>query len=80
MVLKALYQLAMQHPGEDAAALAERYRIGQVLIIGSDYDRDVFIADVEEDLLNVPKRMTVYRSEIDRALSLFGSATAGHRP
>ena len=79
VVLKALYQLAMQHPGVGAATLAERYRIGQVLIIGSDYDRDVFIADVEEDLLNVPKRMTVYRSETDRALSLSSFLLARRR-
>ena len=70
VVLSALHQMALRNYDDSDEVLETRYRIGEVLIIGSDYDRDVFVADVEERLLDIPQRMTVYLSETDKSLNM----------
>ncbi len=68
VVLRALHSMSLQHFDDSVETIAARYRIGEVLIIGSDYDRDVFVADLEDRVLDIPQRMTVYRSATDQAL------------
>ena len=68
-ILDALWQMALSKPGEDSASLRQRYRIGEVMILASDYDQDLYMSALREGILNVPESMTVYRSETDKALS-----------
>ncbi|MBL0715697.1 MAG: alpha/beta hydrolase [Desulfosarcina sp.] len=68
VVINALWDLALMHHDDSDQHLAARYRIGQVLLIGSDYDRDLFLAAILDRLLDIPDRMTVYRSSTDSAL------------
>lgn len=64
---EALAQLALI---SSANRSKEKYRIGKVILIGSDMDRDIFSAYVEDGLLQIPESLTLYLSESDRALGL----------
>ncbi len=81
VVIDALNQLALIHGGDDKAALRHRLRIGQVILVGSDYDRDLFGASLINGLLELPDRLTIYLSEADKALGvsqwLFGRNRLG---
>jgi esterase/lipase superfamily enzyme len=68
VILDALWQMAVSHPDDSPERLRERYRIGEVMIMASDYDANLFYSAVKEGILNVPERMSIYRSRTDRAL------------
>ena len=70
VVIDALWQLAMQHQGDSDEQLLERYRIGEVMLLASDYDRDIFLNVINDRFLDVAERVTVYRSETDKALGI----------
>jgi esterase/lipase superfamily enzyme len=70
VVIDALDQLALMHTGEQKPALQRHLRIGQVVLVGSDYDRELFGASLINGLLKVPERLTIYLSEADQALSM----------
>ncbi len=63
VVLGALNQASFR---PDPAAL----RIGHVILVASDYDRQLFAAHVLDGLLDVPESLTIYESSEDRALGL----------
>jgi esterase/lipase superfamily enzyme len=67
-VIDALWQMAVSNPGQDSASLRQRFRIGEVMILASDYDQDLFVSALRDGILEVPESMTVYRSETDKAL------------
>jgi len=68
VVIDALGQLALIHAETPADVLKRELPIGQVLLVGSDYDRGLFAANLIDGLLNLPEHLTIYASEVDRAL------------
>ncbi len=70
VAIDALGQLALLNAGESRQALARKLRIGQVILVGSDSDRDIFGGLLEDGLLNVMERLTVYMSDTDQALGI----------
>jgi esterase/lipase superfamily enzyme len=70
VVVTALFQLALLNNHKDKADIQKKLRIGNVILVGSDLDRQLFGAYLLKGLLDVPKRLTVYASEADKALSL----------
>ncbi len=71
VVLDALDQLSLMKrgAGNNKKGLPTP-RIGQVILVGSDYDRDLFAAALINGLLEVPQQLTIYLSESDKALGL----------
>jgi esterase/lipase superfamily enzyme len=67
-VIDTLWQMALSNPGQDSASLRQRFRIGEVMVLASDYDQDLFVSAIREGMLGVPESMTIYRSENDKAL------------
>lgn len=70
VVIDALGQLALIHAETPLADLKSELPIGQVILVGSDYDRGLFAANLMDGILNLPENLTIYASEMDRALSL----------
>ena len=70
VVIDALDQLSLMSAAVEDAGLQEDFPIGQVILVGSDYDRDLFAAALLNGLLNLPERLTIYLSETDRALGI----------
>jgi esterase/lipase superfamily enzyme len=70
VVIDVLDQLSLMSAALEDAGLQEDLPIGQVILVGSDYDRDLFAAALLNGLLNLPERLTVYLSETDRALGI----------
>ncbi len=68
VVIDTLFQLALEHHGQNKAAIQEALRIGKVILVGSDYDLNLFGLHLESGLLNVPEKLTIYMSETDSAL------------
>ena len=70
VVINALQQLALLHHGETRRSIQEKLKIGNVILVGSDYGAQQFGAGIVDGMLNVPKAMYVYISETDKALGL----------
>lgn len=70
VVLEALFQLALMGDGEEREFFRETFRLGNVILVGSDIDRGLFGAYVHAGILNVAERLTIYLSEADKALRL----------
>jgi esterase/lipase superfamily enzyme len=70
LVITALNQLALIYRDEHKETLGKDLRIGHVILVGSDFDRQLFGAYIDEGILNVSKDFTIYLSEMDKALSL----------
>ncbi len=65
-----LHRMALKHQHLPADQAKERLRIGNVVLIGSDIDREVMAGYIVDGLLNIPDYLTIYLSARDRALSL----------
>jgi esterase/lipase superfamily enzyme len=70
VVVEALSQLALQRADKTREEILVELRIGQVILVGSDIDRDLFGAYVEDGVLNVSDKTSVYLSKIDKALGV----------
>ncbi len=70
VVVNALQQLALKNDTLSAEQLNDKYRLGETILVGSDYDRDLFIAALQDGLLNVQDRFTLYFSSTDKALTM----------
>ncbi len=70
VAIEALGQLALLNAGRTKQSIAHKLRIGNVILIGSDTDRDIFGGLLEDGLLKVMERLTVYMSGTDTALGL----------
>ena len=68
VVINALVQMAFIHHNEDKAAIMRQRRIGHIILVASDFDRQLFGAYLVEGILKIPKSMAIYVSEKDRAL------------
>lgn len=70
VVINALAQGAFIHHKEDKATIQRQRRIGRVILVGSDLDRQLFGAYLVEGLLKVPKSLAIYVSGRDKALGI----------
>lgn len=76
LLARALVQLRARHPTEDSAALARRYRLGNVIFAASDIDFKTFARDYVPPIMELAQQTIVYMSRNDRAL-WFSSIVAG---
>lgn len=70
VVINALQQLALLHHGDTRRTIQEKLKIGNVILVGSDYGAQQFGSGIVDGMLNVPKTMYVYVSGTDKALGL----------
>jgi len=70
VVLNTLSQLSFIHKNDDKAEIRRRCRIGRIILVGSDYDRQLFGALLAEGMLKIPETMTIYMSHKDKALNI----------
>ena len=81
VTLTALHQLALKKSGARESGTTLKTKIGQVALIGSDYNRDLFGNAVTDGLSEVVDNMTVYMSQTDKAMGisnfLFGNRRLG---
>ena len=70
LVTRAMEQLALINIGRSAEELYRKYRIANVILVGSDLDRGVFGSYVADGLLNVSKHLSIYMSNYDKALGI----------
>jgi esterase/lipase superfamily enzyme len=83
MVTHSLAQLALLNHGRDRKQTREQLRLGHVILVGSDVDRQLIGGYIVDGLLNVPERLTIYLSDTDTALDvsrwIFGRDRSGQR-
>ena len=70
VVLNALHEIALSHPGQSSAEIQAETRLGNVILVGSDVDTGVFAGHILDGMLNVQERMTLYGSAGDKALKI----------
>jgi esterase/lipase superfamily enzyme len=70
VVIKGLMQMALNGECKSKGNFHEVSRLGHVILVGSDFDRQLFGAFLADGLLNVAKDFSVYLSETDKALSI----------
>jgi esterase/lipase superfamily enzyme len=70
VVAGALAQIAMLHDGKSKEEIFKKLRIGHVILVGSDIDRDLMGAWFLDGILNACTNMTIYRSATDSALGI----------
>ncbi len=70
LVARTLEQMALINHERDAEEIHTDLKIDQVILVGSDMDREVFGAYLADGLLKVPQHLSIYISEKDKALSL----------
>ncbi len=70
VVLNTLSQLSFIHKNDDKVEIRRRCRIGRIILVGSDYDRQLFGALLAEGMLKIPETMTIYMSHKDKALNI----------
>ncbi len=69
VVAEALWQLALQY-GERPDTDLQKARLGNVILVGSDIDRQIFAQQLSDGLLDTAEQVTVYLSDSDKALGL----------
>lgn len=70
VVLNALSQLTFMQNGDNRSGIRQQYRLGRVILVGSDFDRQVFAALLTEGMLDIVQTMTIYVSSHDKALGM----------
>ena len=70
VVIKGLMQMALNGECMSKGNFHDISRIGHVILVGSDFDRQLFGAYAADGLLNVAKDFSVYLSDTDKALSI----------
>ncbi len=82
LVLRALDQFSLIHADKSREAVQEELRIGNVILTGSDFDRQLFAMFLDDGLLKVAERFSIYMSGTDKALGfsrwLFKRERLGH--
>ncbi len=69
LVAETLHQFSLMRGGRGSGRRElERLRIGEVVLVGSDLDREEFGNFLADGLLDVPERLTIYMSGTDSAL------------
>lgn len=70
LVTGALHQLALTNPSATREELLARYRLGDVALVCSDVDREIFGSQLADGAWKLPRRMTVYVSGVDETLGM----------
>lgn len=70
LVARTLEQLAFIYQDQSRETIQERLRLGHVILVGSDIDRQIFGAYLADGLLKIPSHLTIYLSDVDAALGL----------
>jgi len=70
VALEALSQLALLRPQKTRDEILAELRLGQVILVGSDIDRDLIGAYIEDGVLNVSDKVSIYISEADKSLGV----------
>ena len=70
LVARVLEQLALMNHERSAAQVYADLRLDHVILVGSDIDREVFGTYLADGLLKVPRHLSIYMSEKDKALKL----------
>jgi esterase/lipase superfamily enzyme len=70
VVLNALSQLTFMQSDDNRSGIRQQYRLGRVILVGSDFDRQVFAALLTEGMLDIVQTMTIYVSSHDKALGM----------
>lgn len=77
----ALHQLALLNTDRSTDEIRRRLKLGNVILVGSDIDRDIADTYVMDGILRVQERLTFYESPKDKALGMallaFGRERAG---
>ena len=68
MVARAYEQLALMYHDTGREEINAKLRLGNLILVGSDLDREVFGAYIADGALNVPRHMSIYVSDKDKAL------------
>lgn len=68
LVTAALGQIALLSKDKTRAEVASEYRLGDVVLVGSDVDRGTMAVLIEDGLLKVQDRLTIYLSGSDKPL------------
>lgn len=68
MVSRAFEQLALMHHESNREEIYQKLKLGNLILVGSDVDRQVFGAYLADGALYVPRRMSIYVSDKDKAL------------
>lgn len=69
VVINALVQLMFIHRNKDHAAVQHR-KIGHVILVGSDFERNLFGVYLNEGFMKIPETLSVYISGEDKALNI----------
>lgn len=77
VVAECLNQISLLHRGDDPEQIFERRKLDQVVLVGSDIDRQSMGAFIEDGMLDVSRHLTVYLSGSDKALGLSRWAMGG---
>jgi esterase/lipase superfamily enzyme len=70
LVARAYEQIALKNQGRAEAGVQTDTRLGDMILVGSDIDREIFGNYLADGLLDVPNRVTVYMSGADKALGV----------
>jgi esterase/lipase superfamily enzyme len=70
LVARTLEQLALMNHEREVEQIHTDLKIDNVILVGSDIDREIFSAYLADGILRVPQHVSVYISEEDKALSL----------
>ena len=68
LVARACEQLALMNHDKSREEIHAKLRIGNLILTGSDLDREVFGAYLADGALDVPRHMSIYVSDKDKAL------------
>ena len=68
MVARAFEQLALMYHDNSREEINAKLRLGNLILVGSDIDREVFAAYLADGALDVPRHMCIYVSDKDKAL------------
>ncbi|WP_455222090.1 alpha/beta hydrolase [Kaarinaea lacus] len=81
LITEAMHDLALINYNKTRDEVQHSLRIGNVVLVGSDVDRDVIGTYFVDGLLKVPEHLTIYVSAKDKALDLskflFGRGRVG---
>jgi esterase/lipase superfamily enzyme len=70
LVTRSFEQMAIASQSLPADDAGDKYRIGNLILVGSDVDRSVFGEYLADGLLSIPQQTSVYMSDQDKALGV----------
>lgn len=65
-----LHEFGLIYSNDDERVIRKETRLGHVVLVGSDVDRDIFGVYLPDGLIRVPEHLTLYESTADKALGI----------